>query len=353
VIALGHLLVLALGVLTLTLARLHLAGAPGGDRGVGFAWAVVVGHGTVLTLLLALTGVLAMAGRLPATPFSWSTRPFPALLFVGLSGAAAAAAAIAAPTGAVSPVSLAGLMRVFPLLVPLLLTVAAAMLLLGAPSPVAPSPWPARLLGLVAAHTAALALVLAAPGLKGMIDVQRVIASRGPSGLDTFQQQRLDQMNTLDPAAHFGSILGDARGGNHRTIREHALELIQSLPDWESRVVAELSGPNAEAAFAFLASHNVRDPARYAEAATTGIRTEAERVRARIRNASHPSHLYEGLMVFEVNELLAALTRLSGGGVDYAPALHELRAAFAEPAPWPHPRYRAVSDIDRWLRKHR
>jgi hypothetical protein len=352
VIAIGYLLVLALGVLTLMLARLQLAGAPGGDRGVGFAWALLAGHASVLAILLVLTGLLAVAGRLPATPLAWSTRALPALLFVGLSGAAAAAAALAAPTGAVAPMSLAAVMRLFPLLVPLLLTVTGGMLLLGAPSLIAPNPWATRLLGVVAAQTLVLALVLAFPSVKGRIDVQRTIASRDPAALDAFQQQRLDYMNGLDPATHFATILGETRGGNHRTIRESALARIQAVPDWESHVVAELSGPNAAAAFTFLASHDVGDPAPYAAAATAGILTEADRVRARIRNASHSSHLYESLMVFEVDELLAALTKLSSAGVDYTPALREVRAAFAEPADWPHPRYRAVGLIDRWLRKH-
>lgn len=352
-IALGHFLVLALGAVTLALARLHIVGAPGGDHGAGFAWAVLVGHATVLALLLALTGVLAISGRLPPTPLAWSTRALPALLFVGLSGVAAAAAAIAAPTGAVAPLSLAAVLRLIPLLVPLLLAVTGGILLLGAPSPIVAGPWPTRLLGLVAVQAVALAMVLAVPGVKGWIDVQRVIASRDRSGLDTFQQQRLDYVNTLDPAADFATLLGETRGGNHRTLRARALVRVQALPDWESRVVAELSGPNAGAAFAFLASNKIGDPTPYVEAATAGIRTEADRVRARIRNASHASHLYEGLMVFEVDELLAALTKLSGSGVDYAPVLADLQAAFDEPADWPHPRYRAVSAIDRWLRKHR
>lgn len=352
-IALGHLLVLALCGLIVTLARLQLTRMPGGDAGVGHAWAVLGGHAALLALLLALTGVLAIAGRLPTTPVAWSTRALPALLFVGASGAVAASAAIAAPTGAVAPMSVAGVTRLLPLLVPLLITIAAELLLLGPPSGIAPDPWPTRLLGVVALQSVMLALVLALPGVVARLEVQRAIARRDPSALDAFQQQVLDGVETLDPTTQFATVLAATRGGNHRTIRQRALARIRSVPDWESRVVGVLSGPNADAAFVFLASHDVADPAPYAEAATIGIRTEAARVRARIRRASHPSHLYEGLMVFEVDALLAALTKLSRAGVDHAPALRDLRAAFAEPAPWPHPRYRAVNAIDRWLRKHR
>ncbi|MDF1502776.1 hypothetical protein [Roseisolibacter sp. H3M3-2] len=348
-IALGYLLALAAGGLIVALARLQLTRMPGGDAGVGHAWAMLGGHAALLAILLALTAVVAIAGRLPATPVAGSWRALPALLFVLVSGAAAASAAAAAPTSAVAPWSPAAATRLLPLLVPLLLTVAAGLLLRGP----TPGPWPTRLLGLVALQAAAFALVLALPSVGRWVDGRRAAARRDPSALDAFQRQALADADSLDPATQLARLLALTRDGNHPTIRQRALARIRTLPEWETRVADVLAGPDADAAFVFLASHDVSDPAPYARAAAAGVRAEAARVRARIRNASHPSHLYAGLMVFEVDAILGTLTRLSGAGVDHAPALRELRAAFDEPAPWPHPRYRAVDAIDRWLRTRR
>jgi hypothetical protein len=349
--AVGHLLILVLGGLLLGLARLSLLGAPGGDRAVGFAWSMLVGHAAVFVVLLALTLVLAVLGRLPSTPVAWSERLLPALLFVGASSGLAAATAIAAPTGGAAAFNLATAARLAPLLVPLLLTIVGALLLTSTVETVALRAWPARMLAVVGACSVAMSLVLAAPGTLQWADVQRHRATRQSGALDSFQQQMLDRIDAADPAAEFASLLVDTREGNHRTIRDRAVARLLELADWESRVRTTLSGPDAYAAFIYLASHDVSDPASFAEPAAAGVRHEAARVRGRIRNASHPSHLYEGLMVPEVDAVLRTIERLPGHNAGLAAALRELRAAFAEPADWPHPNYRATAAIDRAIRR--
>ncbi len=351
-IVFGQLLALGLVATLFTLARMQLAGAPGGDGGVGYAWAMMIGHAAVLALLLALTAVVGLSGRLPATYLGWSQRLVPALLFVGVSSGLAAMVAMESPTGGVHPLSVRAAIRLAPLLVPFFLTLTGALLLSAPSLREALVAWPTRLLSLVLIGSVASTVVLLAPNAIRWIDVQRQLASRDPDALDSFQQQVLDGVNAADPSRQFASLLEATRDGNHRTIRERALTRIHEVPDWEDRLRSELSDGNAHAAFTYLASADVSTPRTFLDAAIAGVSAEAERVRTRMGNASHSSHLYEGLMARDVDAILRSLSKLPADDTRLHAALRDLRAAFAEPTPWPHPPYRAVAEIDQWLRRH-
>lgn len=352
-IPLGNLLLVAASVLLLALGRLQLSAMPGGDRGVGFAFALLWGHGGMVLLLLAVATIVAFSGRLPTLPVAAGWQVPAALAFVGVSGVVAASVAVAAPSGAPRPWSLDAALRLAPLVVPLLLIVCAASLLnAGAARPSAPA-LVTRALQLVAVLTIALLAVGVAPVVAQRARAWKTVATRDPSALDSNEQRILAQVEGDDPARQFGTFLGYTREGNHPTIRARANEKLRSVSDWEQRVRDELAGANAPEAFTFLAANDVPNPASFAPAIAEGIRQEALLVRERIRRASHSSHLYEGLMIFEVEALLQTAEKYAKFGTDYAPALQQLRAAFSEPSDFPHPKYRAAQAIDRWLKKRR
>lgn len=350
-IPLGNLLLVAASVLLVALGRLQLSAMPGGDRGVGFAFALLWGHGAMVLLMLGVTAVLAIAGRLPAAPVAAGWQVPAALAFVGLCTLIAAATAAAAPSGAPQPWSLDAALRLAPLLVPLLLMLCAALLLNSA----APGSRDVvrRSLQAVTLLTGAMALVGMAPIMASKVRAWTIIATRDRSALDSNEQRILSQVESSDPSQQFVSLLGYARGGNHPKIRARAVEKLQSVAGWEQRVIETLAGPSAPEAFTFLAANEVPDRKIFAEPIATGIEQQALQVRERIRRASHPSHLYPGLMIFEVEALLKTLDKFATLGTDYAPALQQLRDAFSEPSGYTHPEYRAVQAIDRWLKKRR
>lgn len=350
---LGNLLLVAAGVLLVALGRLQLSAMPGGDRGVGFAFAVLWGHGAMVLLMLAVTAVLALAGKLPAVPVAAGWQVPAAFAFVGVSTLVAALVAATSPSGAPQPWSLDALLRLAPLLVPLLLMICAALLLNGGAPSASRSAVVTRSLQTVTLFTVAMAVLGMAPMLASRVRAWRTIATRDPSALDSNEQWILSQIDSGVPSQQFVSLLGYTRAGNHPTIRARALAKLQSVPDWEQRVAAELSGANAPEVFTFLAANEVPNPSVFAAPIAEGITQQAILVRERIRRASHPSHLYEGLMIFEVEAVLLTLEKYETLGTDYAPPMQLLRAAFSERSDYPHPKYRAVQAIDRWLKKRR
>lgn len=350
---LGNLLLVAASVLLVALGRLQLSAMPGGDRGVGFAFALLWGHGAMVLLMLAVTAVLAIAGKLSAVPVAAGWQGPAAFAFVAVSTLVAAAVAVAAPSGAPQPWSLDALMRLAPLMVPLLLIICAALLLNGDAPSASGATFIRRSLQGVTLFTVAMALVGAAPVMASRVRAWKTIATRDPSTLDSNEQWILSQIDSGVPSQQFVSLLGYTRAGNHPTIRARALEKLQSVPGWEQRVADELAGANAPEVFTFLSANDVPNRSIFAAPIAKGIEQEALLVRERIRRASHPSHLYEGLMIFEVDALLQTTEKFAALGTDYAPAMQQLRDAFSERSGYPHPRYRAVQAIDRWLKKRR
>lgn len=352
-ILLANVMLVAAGVLLVALGRLQLSAMPGGDRGVGFALALLWGHGGMVLLMLAVTAVAAMAGRLPSLPAAAGWQVPVALAFVAVCTLVAAATAAGAPSGAPRPWSLDAMLRLAPLMVPLLLIVCAAVLLNARTPNASATAVVTRALQAVAVLTCAMAVLGVAPVMASRARAWKTMATRDPSALDSNEQRILSQIEAGDPSQQFVSFLGYARGGNHPTLRARALEKLQSVPGWEQRVSDALAGPNAPEAFTFLAANEVPNPTLFAAPIAEGIRQQAVLVRERIRRSSHPSHLYEGLLIFEVEAVLLTVERYARFGTDYAPAMQQLRAAFNEPSDYPHPTYRAVKEIDRWLKKRR
>ena len=352
-VILGNLLLIGAGVLLIALGKLQLSAMPGGDRGVGHAWALLMGHGVLVLVLLGISALVAMSGRLPAIPVAPGWRIPAALAFVAVSAGVAAAAAIAAPSGAPAPWSLDGVTRLAPLVVPALLLVCGGVLLNERSLAATPANLVPRALFAVALLAVAMGTLGAAPTAIARARVWATFATRNPATLDENQQRILADVERTDPARQFVSMLGYTRAGNHPTIRGRASERLQSVPGWEQRVRDVLASADAAEAFTFLAANEVADPASFAAPVAEGIRQQALQVRERIRRASHPSHLYDGLMIFEVEAVLKTVEKHDRYGSDFAPAMRELRAAFDERSSYPRPAYRAVKAIDRWLARRR
>ena len=352
-VILGNLLLIGAGVLLMALGKLQLSAMPGGDRGVGHAWALLMGHGVLVLVLLGISALVAMSGRLPAIPVAPGWRIPAALAFVAVSAGVAAAAAIAAPSGAPAPWSLDAVTRLAPLVVPALLLVCGGVLLNERSLAATPANLVPRALFAVALLTVAMGTLGATPTAIARARAWATFATRNPATLDENQQRILADVERTDPARQFVSMLGYTRAGNHPTIRGRASERLQSVPGWEQRVRDVLASADAAEAFTFLAANEVADPASFAAPVAEGIRQQALQVRERIRRASHPSHLYDGLMIFEVEAVLRTVERYDRYGSDFAPAMRELRAAFDERSSYPRPAYRAVKAIDRWLGRRR
>ncbi len=145
--------------------------------------------------------------------------------------------------------------------------------------------------------------------------------------------------------------------GNHRPeLREKALEKIKSNPNWQQVLVEALRSPNAPTVFTFLASNAVDDKALFAEPVREGILNFAEGIRRNIRQCSHPSHFYADQFSWDIDRMLATVENFKDMGVDYLPAMREVRAALDEPSDPPglkQVEFKAVSTLDWWIRQSR
>ena len=139
--------------------------------------------------------------------------------------------------------------------------------------------------------------------------------------------------------------------GRHPVIRERALAKIKSRADWQDEMVRLLRTEAAPEVLGFLSANEVDNPAMFASAFPAGLLQQAEAIRRRIRNSSHPSHLYAGLGHTDVRLALEVASTYHAKGVEVQPAVQEMRPAFDEPTPYPRPAFAAVDLIDRWLAK--
>ena len=83
-----------------------------------------------------------------------------------------------------------------------------------------------------------------------------------------------------------------------------------------------------------------------------GVLSQARLIRARLRRCSHPSHVYDGQFGFEVERSLEVVEKLKDLGVDFTPAVKELRAALDEPIAYDNPNSSCKKVLDKWLKKH-
>ncbi|MFT3916895.1 MAG: hypothetical protein QM704_23270 [Anaeromyxobacteraceae bacterium] len=110
-----------------------------------------------------------------------------------------------------------------------------------------------------------------------------------------------------------------------------------------------LRGGLAEKGLVWIDAVEVADPAAVAPAARDAILVLA----ASARREREGAHFLRGDELDGDTRLaVSAAERLSGRGVDFAPALRELRAAMDAPRPAQPVRMRAADTLDRWLAAH-
>jgi hypothetical protein len=96
----------------------------------------------------------------------------------------------------------------------------------------------------------------------------------------------------------------------------------------------------------------VDDAAIFPEPIRIGILKQAGLIRTSIREASHASHFYPGQYTWEVERVLLTVDRFKEKGVDYRPAVRELRDAFNETSVFTKPKWNCIVLLDRWLKKN-
>ena len=56
--------------------------------------------------------------------------------------------------------------------------------------------------------------------------------------------------------------------------------------------------------------------------------------------------------MWEVDRVIRTVDRFKGKGVDYIPAVKQVRDAFSEPSPFDKPDWSSLKEVEAWLKKN-
>lgn len=316
---------------------------PGGDAGVGYAWAILIlfaGFGVCMTIVAAIIGQkggFAWLGSSSTIRFLVATGGFLLTLtgfyfYTETGGGGSGIRGIIRYTGVV--------------LLPLLLLSWGAIHLndgLRASLPAALPRW----LTIVTFLLGSLPVLTFYAGRK--MQTFRALANRGE--LDSFEQGLVQKIDSTDVMTGMGSLLVHTPASRKRIIREKALAKIKSRPDWQEELARLLTTRWAPEALGFLADNEVENKALFANPVREGILVQAAEIRRSIRDTNHRDNLYAGRFYSEVRTVLEVLKRFKDANIDYRPAVQELRNAFNEPCRYDKPDFKAPELLDKWLKQ--
>lgn len=339
----NFLLILALLAIGYLFKLTFLQKMPGGDYGVGYAYAVLLSMAVFWVCMALLTIIVGVGGG-----FAWlSPGRFSGGGMLTLCFSVILLGSILGMEGKVGLVRMLAPLNL--VITSLVLMASFAVLLndgLKANSSPALVKWP-------------LAGVLTLNGFMLCLMILNTLASKAtgflprPEGeLDNFQQGILTQIDTCDVSKGIASLFIFSGDNQPRQIREKARLKIKSKPDWQEDLYNALESDYVDEAFRFLLANEVDDKPRFAKGVYQGVLSQARLIRERLRRVSHPSHLFDGQFVFEVERSLQVVEKFKDLGVDYAPAVKELRAALDEPIAYENPNPSCKKLLDRWLKKH-
>jgi hypothetical protein len=83
-----------------------------------------------------------------------------------------------------------------------------------------------------------------------------------------------------------------------------------------------------------------------------GVLIQARLIRENIRQCRDGHDLYAGKFAWELERVLRSVDKFEGMGVDYRPAVQEMRNALDEKTSFEKPKLVAMGILDQWLKKH-
>lgn len=318
-----------------------------GDAGVGYAWSLILSllvFGVcmgIVAISIGVKGGYAWVGQPGSGRTMWVLGGF-ALAMMGVFFLSMGEGMGGAPRW------LYHIMKVAPLLA-ILSVLASALLLLNEPLRTSLPSLAWRLPTFVAIGFGVVSL--------GFIVVAKArvsadIAKAAAESQDSFYQSQLDNIDSTDLMKDGVFLYVYTDANQKKALREKALAKIKSRPDWQEELTRRLQNDWAPEAFTFLASNEVEDKTLFPEAVRQGVLIQAKLIRKNIRNCRDKYDLYEGKFTWEVDRVLRTVDKFEGMGVDYRPAVQELRKALDEPTSFEKPKQHAKSIVEKWLKKH-
>ncbi len=167
-----------------------------------------------------------------------------------------------------------------------------------------------------------------------------------------YHDMHLQEIETADPMTGILGLLSFTGRYHDADVREKALAKIKSNPEWQQELVRLLDTDHFYHVYTFLDAEDVDDKTLFPEALNRSILRMANEIRQGIAGASHLndwSFEYLG-----TERMLQSASRFKGMGVDFLPAVREVRAAFDTPPPAhiSKVKFKEVKTLERWLKEN-
>ena len=162
---------------------------------------------------------------------------------------------------------------------------------------------------------------------------------------------RLREIEELDVTNDFVRLLEFTGTMYPGQVREKATLKIKTHPDLQNELIRLLENDYPLEAFNFLQSNEVDDKSAFAEPINKGIIGAADWIRHSIQGTSQSdfkSFHYKD----EVDRVIKTVEKFDGLGVDYLPAIIELRSALDEPGPKENLKFDCAGTLDKWIESH-
>lgn len=348
----GNILLVISAILYFILNMSLVKAPPQNDGAVGYYWSLIILNVIIAIVTLITAIVIGYTGGLDWISEKKSTR----VLYAGIGIISIIVTIAFSALFKYEHGPVPGILRFYstfvPFVVPLII-IATGFILVNPSWRQAVSPsiykWPlilATIIGVTGSVAAIGSFVVEAQRNK-MARIQGAIKAS-----DENHQRMLADIDSCDVTKNMVFILVFTDSNQDADVHEKALAKIKTHPQWQQELIRLLQLDWAPEVFTFLASNDVDNPELFAESVKAGVMIQANLIRQSIRNASHPSHFYQGQFTWEVDRVIRTVDKFKNKGVDYVPAMKELRNAFNEPSEFEKPKWVAIDWIDKWLEKH-
>lgn len=356
---LGNILLAFLTLSLLALIQLTSSPAPGGDRGVGYAFAMILYGGALALFSGLLAWYAGKNGLFNWAPLASQNRNL--LIFTGWLAFFFAVAFSAMFRSEWHPGELPQFLKwladaLAAVWLPVLVLVPLAVLINSEKQAATPELW-VKIPFLLGMGICALI------GLALLFGWFRASARQNAEQAD-YQQQReqsqhqqhLDQIAAHQPDDPLVNILSLTGRYHDAEVRNAAVEKVKSRPDWEAELIRLLNDTEWQSyVYQFIDGNAVPHPELFVEPIKRSIRRTAAEIRSRITGSNNLQDWH--FEHFGIERLLRAIDEQFSKvpGADFRPAMLELRAALDTPKPerFQKVQFTTTPIVDDWLKKNR
>lgn len=345
----GNILLIIATLIFLPLAFTLTKAPPGNDGAVGYFWGIIIldllfsACMILVTLVIASKGGFEWVSATKSTRFWLVTLGLLSMLFTtGLSGL------FKYEHGPV-PFLIRFYSSFAPFMIPAVMIIAGMILVnskMQASVPVAAYQWPLLLVAVIGV-TGAVSAVSGFISESARNQEARVLDNQRQN--DENHTRMLAEIDSCDVSKNMVFILVFTGDNQDVDVRDKAVAKVKTNPQWQQELIRLLQSDWAPEPLQFLSSNDVDDPSLFLEPVRVGVLNQARLIRQSIHEASQPHHLYADQFSWEVERVLRTVDRFKGKGVDYRPAVKEVRAALDEPAEFEKPKFRCISMLDKWI----